>query len=119
MKQRLCSIGLAAGVLGVVLTAAPAMLPGAEGSFDRTLHVTGPVDLEVTTGSGGIQVRAGDGNQVRVHGRIRNGPNARWMPLTAEQYNVVDEPARLFYLSASMFMIPVQDTIGTSDRRPG
>jgi len=30
------------------------------------------------------------------------------MSLTAEQYNVVDEPARLFYMNASMFMIPAQ-----------
>ena len=30
------------------------------------------------------------------------------MPLSAEQYNFVDEPARLFYLSASMFTVPVQ-----------
>jgi len=30
------------------------------------------------------------------------------MSLTAEQYNVVDEPARLFYMTASMFMIPAQ-----------
>lgn len=45
---------------------------------------------------------------VRMHGRIRSGRNARWMPLTAEQYNFVEEPARLFYLNASMFMIPVQ-----------
>ena len=30
------------------------------------------------------------------------------MPLTAEQYNFVDEPARLFYLRASMRAIPVQ-----------
>jgi hypothetical protein len=30
------------------------------------------------------------------------------MPLAAEQYSFVDEPGRLFYLSSSMFMIPVQ-----------
>ena len=30
------------------------------------------------------------------------------MPFAAEQYNVVDPPARLFYLTASMFTIPVQ-----------
>ena len=30
------------------------------------------------------------------------------MALAAEQYDVIDEPARLFYLNASMFMIPVQ-----------
>ena len=45
---------------------------------------------------------------VRMHVRIRNGRDARWMPLSAEQYNFVDEPARLFYLRASMFTIPVQ-----------
>jgi hypothetical protein len=46
--------------------------------------------------------------RVRMHGRIRSGPGARWLPLTAEQYNVVDPPARLFYLDGSMFTIPVQ-----------
>jgi hypothetical protein len=46
--------------------------------------------------------------RVRMRGRIRNGPEARWIPLVAEQYNFVDEPARLFYLNGSMFMIPVQ-----------
>ena len=45
---------------------------------------------------------------VRMHGRIRSGRDARWMPLTAEQYNFVDEPARLFYLNASMIAVPVQ-----------
>lgn len=46
--------------------------------------------------------------RVRMHGRIRNGPEARWIPLTAEQYNFIEEPARLFYLTGSMFTIPVQ-----------
>jgi hypothetical protein len=46
--------------------------------------------------------------RVRMHGRIRNRPDGRWMPLTAEQHNFVDEPARLFYLNASMLMVPVQ-----------
>ena len=46
--------------------------------------------------------------RVRMHGRIRNGPESGWMPLAAEQYNVVDPPARLFYLNGSMFTIPVQ-----------
>jgi hypothetical protein len=43
----------------------------------------------------------------RMHGRIRNGPQARWIRLSAEQYNFFDEPARMFYLTGSMFMIPV------------
>ena len=29
-----------------------------EGSFDRTLQVSGPVDLDVTTGSGSIRVHS-------------------------------------------------------------
>lgn len=43
----------------------------AEGSFDRTLKVGGPVDLDVTTGSGSIAVRTGEAGTVRVHGTIR------------------------------------------------
>jgi hypothetical protein len=46
--------------------------------------------------------------RVRMHGRIRNGPAARWITLTAEQHNFIDQPARFFYLNGSMFMIPVQ-----------
>lgn len=45
--------------------------------------------------------------RVRMHGRFRNGAQARWMPFTAEQYNFVDEPARLFYMRVSMFGVPV------------
>jgi hypothetical protein len=43
-----------------------------------------------------------------MHGRIRSGPQARWMPFSAEQYNVIDPPARFFYLNSSMFLMPVQ-----------
>ena len=44
---------------------------------------------------------------VRMRGRIRSGPAARWIQFEAEQYNTVDEPARFFYLTGSMMMIPV------------
>lgn len=46
--------------------------------------------------------------RVRHRGRIRQGPESRWMPFTAEQHNAVGEPARLFYMDASMFLIPFQ-----------
>jgi hypothetical protein len=46
--------------------------------------------------------------RVRMHGRIRSGPTAGWMRLSAEQYNVVKPAARMFYLTSSMFGIPVQ-----------
>lgn len=45
--------------------------------------------------------------RVRMHGRIRSGPEAGWMPLVAEQVNTVTPPARLFYLDARMFGLPV------------
>jgi hypothetical protein len=42
----------------------------AEGTFDRTLTVSGKVDLDVTTGSGRIEVRPGQTGRVEIHGRI-------------------------------------------------
>lgn len=61
-----------AAALGVCAAAAPATWAyGAEGQFERTLKVTGPVDLEVKTGSGSIAVRTGEPGGVRVKGIIR------------------------------------------------
>jgi hypothetical protein len=46
---------------------------------------------------------------VRMHGRIRSDADSRWMPFEAEQYTFLDgEPARLFYMTASMAGIPLQ-----------
>jgi hypothetical protein len=42
-----------------------------DGHFDRTLSVTGPVDLTVQTGSGTVTVRRGDSSKVEIHGKIR------------------------------------------------
>jgi DUF4097 and DUF4098 domain-containing protein YvlB len=44
---------------------------GAEGTFSRTLPVNGPVDLDVQTGSGDIQIRTGAPGTVEVRGRVR------------------------------------------------
>jgi putative adhesin len=44
---------------------------GFEGMFDRTLNVSGPVDLDVSTGSGRIDVRQGSTGRVQIHGVIR------------------------------------------------
>ena len=44
----------------------------AEGSFDRTLQVNGDVNLQIETGSGSINVRTGNSNEVRVTGHIRS-----------------------------------------------
>ena len=50
----------------------------AEGSFDRTLNVSGTVYLDISTGSGSIDIRRGTGNRVEIHGRIRAGDNWSW-----------------------------------------
>jgi DUF4097 and DUF4098 domain-containing protein YvlB len=42
-----------------------------QGSFERTLQVTGPVNLEVNTGSGNIDIHTGSSNQVQIIGRIK------------------------------------------------
>jgi len=43
-----------------------------EGHFDRTLSVSGVVNLDLTTGSGEITIKAGGANQVVVHGTIHS-----------------------------------------------
>lgn len=68
-----------ARTLGFVLLlfAAFAITSQAEerGSFDRTLNVTGPVDLEVMSGSGNITVHAGGTGSVHVAATIRARDN--------------------------------------------
>jgi hypothetical protein len=60
---------------GLLLIMAMAAIPActadtARGRFERTLTVTGPTDLDVTTGSGSITVRVGEGTSVRIIGNI-------------------------------------------------
>jgi len=43
----------------------------AEGRFERTLSVSGAVDLNVRTGSGSVTVTTGSGSQVQVVGKIK------------------------------------------------
>lgn len=42
-----------------------------EGSFDRTLNVSGHVELDIQSGSGNISVHQGNSNSVVVHGHIK------------------------------------------------
>jgi hypothetical protein len=62
----------------VVLFASSAALAwnSPQGTFDRTLSVSGPVDLEVFTHSGDVRIRAGSSGSVQIHGKIYVGD--RW-----------------------------------------
>jgi len=48
----------------------------AEGSFQRTLKVSGPVDLDIETGSGNIEIHTGSSDQVQISGHIRANNNS-------------------------------------------
>ncbi len=64
--------GFALAILAVAL-AAPATAQ--DGSFERTLTVTGAVNLSVDTNSGGITVTTGSSGRVVIRGKIRRRRN--------------------------------------------
>jgi hypothetical protein len=71
------SKGIGSSILMAVISAGLACLQlmpaaaAAEGSFQRTLQVTGAVDLDLTTGSGSVNVRTGSSSEVQVTGHIK------------------------------------------------
>src|ERR1700739_1944479 len=56
--------------MAVVVAAVPSAFAAQEGHFDRTLSVTGAVDLTLQTGSGNIAVKPGDSNKMEIHATI-------------------------------------------------
>lgn len=78
MRPRLQLLGPFLLMLGLFVATGASLASDtvAEGKFDRTLNVSGPVDLEVHTGSGSISVRVGGSGSVHVVGIIR--ANASW-----------------------------------------
>jgi len=78
----------AAAILAATLAAAPALAQwdrAAEGKFDRTLQVSGEVDLDVRTGSGGVKVRSGSGNAVVINAQVRVRADRRRSMAEAER----------------------------------
>jgi hypothetical protein len=51
---------------------------GVDGSFDRTLQVDGPLDLDVLSRSGHIRVKVGPAGSVHVAGQIRAYGSLTW-----------------------------------------
>jgi DUF4097 and DUF4098 domain-containing protein YvlB len=62
---------LAFALAGLLWFAAPPAQAADRGSFQRTLTVTGSVDLDVRTGSGDIDVHSGAVGTVQITGRIK------------------------------------------------
>lgn len=69
IKQRSSLFGTLV-LLVVALQSLPAAA-SAEGSFQRTLKVTGPVSVDLTTGSGNVQVRTGGSGEIQITGHIK------------------------------------------------
>jgi len=55
----------------LLIAASPALAQVYEGSFDRTLTVTGPVNLTVLSGSGSIRVQPGAAGAVHIVARLK------------------------------------------------
>jgi DUF4097 and DUF4098 domain-containing protein YvlB len=64
-------LAAAAVVLAATMAAGCGSQPSAEGSFDKTLTVSGPIRIELTNGSGDSHVTAGPAGEVRIHGEIQ------------------------------------------------
>ena len=73
---------LTACVVFLALTALP-LHASETGSFDRTLQVSGAVDLDVISGSGNIKVHTGASNSVHVYATIRARDS--WFGLSAQE----------------------------------
>ncbi|HXN21509.1 MAG TPA: DUF4097 family beta strand repeat-containing protein [Candidatus Dormibacteraeota bacterium] len=59
-------------ILACTMFAGPRSAAASEtGRFDRTLAVSGAVHLEVSNGSGSVQITGGAPGQVRIHGEVR------------------------------------------------
>lgn len=85
MKHTLRSLIAVLALASLAAVAPLAAQAAVEGQFERTLKVTGPVELEVTTGSGNITVRPGDAGSVRIKGTIRASDSWLGLGQTAEE----------------------------------
>jgi hypothetical protein len=58
-------------VAALALASLPAL--ASEATFERTLSVSGHVELSVSTGSGNIHITRGTGNEVHIFGKVKSG----------------------------------------------
>lgn len=99
------------------LAAVPALAVNAEAEFERTLDVSGPAELDLSTGAGSIRVLRGSSGAVVVHGLVRagNGGWGNWLSRSGD-----DPEARVREVADNP---PIQQdgnriTIGARSRRP-
>jgi putative adhesin len=74
--SRRLALALSIAALVVLFASTAAFASTPQGTFERTLQVNGPVDLEVLTHSGDVTIRAGSSGSVFIRGKIFVGD--RW-----------------------------------------
>ena len=57
-------------IVAAIAALVPAAALAADGTFDKTLHVSGSVVLSVSTGSGYVHVSPGSGSEVHIVGHV-------------------------------------------------
>ena len=68
------------------LALAPARTVAADNTFDRTLNVSGPVRLELSNGSGSVDIRGSADGKVHIFGKVTAG----WSMFGGSDKNVQD-----------------------------
>ncbi len=91
--SRSCAFILAAiALLGSSGCMPPGSFSSAEGSFDRTLTIAGPLEVDVATGSGGIDVRPGNSGTVHIRGMIKARGDMRAAAIEKVRYVEMNPP---------------------------
>jgi hypothetical protein len=81
-----------AAALSAAALAIPAMALASDGTFDKTLSVSGSVQLEVSTGSGYVHVNPGSDNQVHIIGHVHANHGFMGGNSDDQVQKVVDNP---------------------------
>lgn len=80
-------------IAAAALAVSPAFLLGADGTFDKTLHVSGSPILSVSTGSGYVHVSPGSDSEVHIIGHVHAGHGwSDWGSPEERVKEVVAEP---------------------------
>jgi DUF4097 and DUF4098 domain-containing protein YvlB len=64
---------LPTAVLAGMLLFAPALTVAADNTFDRTFTVSGPVRLDLSNGSGSVEIRGSSDGKVHIYGKVSPG----------------------------------------------
>jgi hypothetical protein len=73
LVRRMPTLTAVLAVAASLACAAPSVAQTPEGAFDRTLKVSGAVDLDIVAGSGSIRIEPGAADSVRVAARLKAG----------------------------------------------